>query len=154
MLTAVLSAAACGSTSTPTATPTNGNQPFTLHLGYLTNQESREGRAARYRLGPDALPEDKRALPETVPDQVSTSTPAQVAQVSPQVTDGCAPVRLCAGGAGDVDEKLCTICGELLDQALIDAGYTDHGEENGEEQATLHGSQATSSGQRRHRPGR
>jgi hypothetical protein len=28
-----------------------------------------------------------------------------------------------------VDEKLCTICGELLDQALIDAGYTDHGEE-------------------------
>ncbi len=95
-------------------------------LGYLTNQESREGRAARYRLGPDALQEDKRALPETVPDQVSTSTPAQVAQVSPQVTDGCAPVRLCAGG---VDEKLCTICGELLDQALIDAGYTDHGEE-------------------------
>ena len=26
-------------------------------------------------------------------------------------------------------DKPCTICGELLDQTLIDAGYTDHGEE-------------------------
>jgi hypothetical protein len=68
-------------------------------LGYLTNQETREGRAARYRLGPDEVPEDKRALPETVPDETGASTPAQVAQVTPQVTDGCAPVRLCAGGA-------------------------------------------------------
>jgi hypothetical protein len=73
-------------------------------LGYLTNQETREGRAARYRLGPDELPEDKRALPDTLPDDVGTSTPAQVAQVSPQVTDGCAPVRLCAGGAGGDSE--------------------------------------------------
>jgi hypothetical protein len=73
-------------------------------LGYLTNQETREGRAARYRLGPDALPEDRRALPETVPDDAGTSTPAQVAQVSPQVTDGCAPVRLCAGGTGEDGE--------------------------------------------------
>jgi len=36
----------------------------------------------------------------------STSTPERVAQVSPQVTDGCALVRLCAGvrGAGDDGE--------------------------------------------------
>jgi hypothetical protein len=73
-------------------------------LGYLTNQETREGRAARYRLGPDEVPEDKRALPETVPDDAAASTPAQVAQVTPQVTDGCAPVRLCAGGAGEDGE--------------------------------------------------
>jgi hypothetical protein len=38
-------------------------------------------------------------------------------------------VRLCAGGEGDGGEHLCTICGEPLDQALVDAGYTDHGEE-------------------------
>jgi hypothetical protein len=73
-------------------------------LGYLTNQESREGRAARYRLGPDALPDDKRALPETLPGDACARTPAQGAQVTPQVTDGCAPVRLCAGGPGEDGE--------------------------------------------------
>jgi hypothetical protein len=60
--------------------------------GYLTNQETREGRAARYRLGPDVLPEDKPALPARLPDDACASTPAQVAQLSPQVTEGCAPV--------------------------------------------------------------
>jgi hypothetical protein len=29
---------------------------------------------------------------------------------------------------GEADDGLCTICGDPLDQALIDAGYTDHGE--------------------------
>lgn len=102
-------------------------------LGYLANQETRDGRAARYQLGTEVLPVDESALPETVPDDAGTSTPAQLAQVSPQVKEGCAPVRVCAGGDGEgVPEMLepvtCTVCGESLDQALIDAGYTDHGE--------------------------
>ncbi len=95
-------------------------------LGYLTNSETKPGRAARYFLGPDPLPEDKPALPATVPDALCASTPAQGAQVSPQVSDGCAPVRLCAGGAGDDDARGCTVCGEPLDQVLIAAGIGDH----------------------------
>lgn len=112
-------------------------------LGYLANQETRDGRAARYRLGTEVLPEDAPALPETVPDDAGASTPAQLAQVSPQVSEGCAPVRLCAEGAGQEGEQAeladvaaerpdgatCTICGDPLDQALIDAGFTDHGED-------------------------
>ena len=97
-------------------------------LGYLANQETRDGRAARYRLGTEPLPEDAPALPETLPDDAGASTPAQLAQVSPQVSEGCAPVRLCAEGAGDDVVRVCTVCGEPLDQALIDAGFTDHGE--------------------------
>ena len=97
-------------------------------LGYLVNQETRDGRAARYRLSSEPLPEDTPALPETLPDDVCASTPAQLAQVSPQVSEGCAPVRLCAEGAADDDARVCTACGEPLDQALIDAGFTDHGE--------------------------
>jgi len=62
------------------------------------------------------------------PDDVCASTPAQLAQVSPQVSEGCAPVRLCAEGAGDDDAHTCTVCGEPLDPALVKAGYTDHGE--------------------------
>jgi hypothetical protein len=73
-------------------------------LGYLTNQETKPGRAARYTLGPDALPQDTPALPETVPEDTSASTPAQGAQVSPQVADGCAGVRVCAEGAGETGE--------------------------------------------------
>jgi hypothetical protein len=96
-------------------------------LGYLTNQETREGRAARYRPGPDALPEDKPALPDTLTEDLSASTPAQVAQVSPQVSDGCAPVPPVLEGDGD-GVSACTICGEPLDQALVGAGLTDHGE--------------------------
>jgi hypothetical protein len=96
-------------------------------LGYLTNQETREGRAARYRLGPDDLPEDKPALPATLTEKLSASTPAQVPPVSPQVSDGCAPVPRVPGGDGD-GMSACTICGDPLDQALVDAGLTDHGE--------------------------
>ena len=97
-------------------------------LGYLENQETRDGRAARYRLGTEVLPDDAAALPETLPDDAAASTPAQLAQVSAQVKEGCAPVRVCAGGDGEGVPTVCTECGEPLDQALIDAGYTDHGE--------------------------
>jgi hypothetical protein len=74
-------------------------------LGYLINQEAKPGRAARYIIGPDPLPEDTPALPETVPDDASARTSAQLAQVSPQVANGCAPVRVCAEGAGDDDVR-------------------------------------------------
>lgn len=83
-------------------------------LGYLVNQEAREGRAARYRISAEPLPQDAPALPETVPEECD-STPAQGAQVSSQVSEGCAPVRL------------CTACGEPLHQSFIDAGFSDHG---------------------------
>ena len=70
-------------------------------LGYLANQETRDGRPARYRLGTEVLPVDAPALPETLPDDAGTSTPAQLAQVTPQVKEGCAPVRGVRGGAGE-----------------------------------------------------
>jgi hypothetical protein len=95
-------------------------------LGYLTNSETKPGRAARYFLGPDSLPEDKAALPETVPDDADTRTPAQLAQVSPQVTDGCAGVRLCAGGV-ESEPVSCSGCGLPLDAAIVKAGFTTHG---------------------------
>jgi hypothetical protein len=97
-------------------------------LGYLINQETRDGRPGRYRLGTEALPQDTPALPETLPDDACASTPAQVAQASPQVKEGCAPVLVCAEGAGDDDTHACTSCGEPLDPALVAAGFTDHGE--------------------------
>jgi hypothetical protein len=82
-------------------------------LGYLTNQETREGRTARYRLGPDDLPEDKAALPDKLPSEAWASTPAQVAQASPQVKDGCAPVPPVLAGRGGSDSALsCDRCGE------------------------------------------
>ena len=96
-------------------------------LGYLTNQETREGRAARYRLTSETLPEDTPALPETLPDDACASTPAQVAQVSPQVKEGCAPVRVCAGGEGEDEPVICPGCSLPLDQANADAGFTTHG---------------------------
>ena len=62
-------------------------------LGHLVNMEDKSGRAARYRIGPDPLPDDAPALPAQLPDDVCTRTPAQPAHLSPQVKDGCAPVR-------------------------------------------------------------
>jgi hypothetical protein len=102
-------------------------------LGYLANREDKAGRAARYRLGADKLPtEDKPALPDVLPETEDppedACTPAQVAHLSPQVTEGCAGVQVCAGGAGPA---LCTICGEPLDPALVAEGYATHGEEAG-----------------------
>jgi uncharacterized protein DUF3854 len=101
-------------------------------LSYLTNREDKAGRAARYRLGPDEMPEaDKSALPENVPEPDPSDdvcTPAQVAHLSRQVSEGCAGVQVCTGGLGEAETNICTVCGELLDQALIDAGFTTHGE--------------------------
>ena len=93
-------------------------------LGYLTNQETRQGHPARYTLGTEPLPEDKPALPETVPDDASTSTPAQLAQVTPQVADGCAPVRVCAEGPEDDAVRTCAICREPM--TIIEPGQTVH----------------------------
>jgi hypothetical protein len=87
-------------------------------LGYLTNRETREGRTARYILGPDPLPEDKPALPDKLPDDLIVSTPAQGAQVSPQVTEGCAPVPPVLGGVEEQENN--------ARQVLIEAGLTDH----------------------------
>jgi len=97
-------------------------------LGDLTNLEDRPGRTARYKTGTDELPADSPALPDVIPDDAAADdkrTPAQGAQVSAQVTEGCAP---CAPVRGGPEPHLCTICGEPLDPALIAAGYTDHGE--------------------------
>jgi hypothetical protein len=90
-------------------------------LGYLVNMEDKAGRAARYRIGPDPLPEDAPALPATLPDDVCERTPAQPAHQSPQVSEGCAPVRGVRGGAGPAKENrlawpagstaICAICG-------------------------------------------
>lgn len=73
-------------------------------LGYLVNKEDKAGRPARYRTGPDALPEDSPALPEALPHDVCTRTPAQPAHLSSQVRDGCAPVRGVRGGVGRENE--------------------------------------------------
>ncbi len=76
-------------------------------LGYLTNREDKAGRAARYRLGPDPLPEDRPALPPELPDDEGCArTPAQVGLASPQVSGGCAGVRVCAEGAGECAEDV------------------------------------------------
>jgi hypothetical protein len=97
-------------------------------LGYLTNREDKQGRPARYRTGPDLLPEDKAALPDVLPDDAGCArTPAQGAHLSPQVSDGCAPVRLCAGGSGDDLITICTGCGQPLDVSFVEAGFTSHG---------------------------
>jgi len=68
-------------------------------LGYLTNREERPGRAARYRTGPDPLPEDKSALPAELPADVGCArTPPEGTHLSPQVSEGCAGVRGVQGG--------------------------------------------------------
>jgi hypothetical protein len=64
-------------------------------LSYVTNREDKPGRAARYRLGPDKLPEDKPALPDGLPKDACA--PAQGAHLSQQVSEGCAGVRVCTG---------------------------------------------------------
>jgi Domain of unknown function (DUF3854) len=92
-------------------------------LGYLTNKETKAGRAARYHTGPDPLPEDRPALPADVPGDACT--PPQAAHLLPQVSEGCAGVQPVQGGDGD-DCQTCTGCGEPLDSALVKAGFTDH----------------------------
>lgn len=75
-----------------------------VDLGYLINKEDRPGRAALYRIGPEQLPADAPALPETLPNDVCTRTPAQPAQESSQVNEGCAPVRGVRWGTGREEE--------------------------------------------------
>jgi hypothetical protein len=77
-----------------------------VDLGYLVNKEDRPGRAALYRLGAEQLPADTPALPERLPEDACARTPAQLAQVSQQVSDGCAPVRGVRGGA-ERESKQC-----------------------------------------------
>jgi hypothetical protein len=99
-------------------------------LGYLTNRESKPGRAARYRTGPDALPDDRPALPDVLPDDTEDErTPAQGAHVSLQVSDGCAGVRVCAGDGGENTETLAVLCtcGLVLPDFYADYGWTHHG---------------------------
>lgn len=95
-------------------------------LGFITNKEEKAGRAARYRTGPDQLPEDKAALPADVPDD--DCTPAQVAQVSPQVSEGCAGVQVCDGDASEegAQPAICT-CGGPLDPVYEELHWTHHG---------------------------
>jgi len=99
-------------------------------LGYLTNRETKPGRAARYRTGPDQLPDDKPALPGVLPDDAGdTRTPAQVAHLTPQVSEGCAGVRVCAGGPGDDDavNLHCAVCGNPMDPYVTEkTGETTH----------------------------
>lgn len=92
-------------------------------LGYLTNQEDKQGKPARYRSGPDSLPEDKPALPPELPSEACT--PTHLAHLSPQVSEGCADVQAVQGCAA-ADPSACSICGELLAPALIEAEYTEH----------------------------
>ena len=68
-------------------------------LGYLTNRETRHGRAARYRIGPDGLPEDKPALPADLPDDTGahTRTGRTPIAAGQRGVCGCAGVR---GGTG------------------------------------------------------
>jgi hypothetical protein len=107
--------------------------------GYLTNQETREGRAARYRIGPDSLPDDKPALPaELPPADEWASTPAHPAQPSAQVTDGCAPVLPVRGDeddnfpthpdAGEEPPVMCAdpACGFPLDAVWLELGDRVH----------------------------
>lgn len=88
--------------------------------GYLVNLEDRKGRPGRYRAGPESLPDDKPALPGSLPDDACTA--AQPAHLSSQVSEGCAAVQLCTRG----DAGTCTICGGRLDTVLVAAGFTDH----------------------------
>jgi hypothetical protein len=69
-------------------------------LGYLTNREDKPGLPARYRTGPEPLPEDKAALPEALPDQdegVRRTPPRRRTPIAAgqRGVCGCAP---CAGG--------------------------------------------------------
>ena len=89
---------------------------------YLVNMEDRAGRAARYRLGPDQLPEDAPALPEKLPNDVCMRTPAQPAHLSPQVKDGCAPVR---GVRGDADRDAVQLILDVLGGEVIGTDWPE-----------------------------
>jgi hypothetical protein len=108
-------------------------RPAAREKGYLVNVEDKRGRAARWRRG-SPLPDDVVILPLALEGvkphpEPASHTPAEAApQVSDGVNDRCEGVNQPRGGESPGDADLCTECGEPLDRALIDAGYTDHGE--------------------------
>lgn len=96
--------------------------------GYLVNLEDKRGKPARYSVG-EPMPDEAIVLPD--PAQVCTGECTHLGgdETADQECD-CTGVCRCASAAdpteaGNTD---CTICGEPLAQALIDAGFTDHGE--------------------------
>jgi Domain of unknown function (DUF3854) len=94
--------------------------------GYLVNVEEKRNRAARYRPG-NPLPHDVVILPERIEGVNSHPDPAHHTpdDAAPQASGGAD-----AGceGVNQPQRGQCAECGNPLDQALIDAGYTDHGE--------------------------
>jgi hypothetical protein len=102
--------------------------------GYLVNVEGKRGRAARYRAG-NPLPEDVIILPERIEGVNShpEPTPHTLADAVPQASEGadggCEGVNQPHEGQAGSDSATCTECGEPLDSALVQAGFTTHGEE-------------------------
>ena len=83
VLTALVLASACGSASTPGATPTSANQPFTLRLGYLTNLTH----------GSALIGLDRKSLTSSLPSKTTVTVQAFNA--------GPAEVEAILGGALD-----------------------------------------------------
>lgn len=115
--------------------------------GYLVNVEEKKGRPAKYVEG-DPLPEKRILLPERVCSAQCTP-PCTASCGGPAGQDGRdGGVCRCAASAEGIDGEAsspsgddsvtalpptqavhtCTACGEPLDQRLVDAGFTDHGE--------------------------
>jgi hypothetical protein len=93
-------------------------------LGYLVNLEDKPGRAAKYKTGPDPLPEDAPALPAQLPDDACTRTPAHPAHLSAQVTAGCAPVRGVRGVDGEGNQATLNLVHQVLGGEVT--GTEDH----------------------------
>jgi hypothetical protein len=89
--------------------------------GYIKNLEDKRGKPARYDLD-EPLPDEVAILPERVCSAQCTPPCTAFCEgtAGQDGVCGCAPT---ARGIGT-----CTECGGPLGQALIDAGYTDHGE--------------------------
>jgi hypothetical protein len=102
--------------------------------GYLVNVEDKRGRAARWRTG-SPLPDDVVILPEHIEGVNPHPEPAShtIADAAPQASDGadggCEGVNQPQEGRAGSDSATCTECGEPLDPALVQAGFTTHGEE-------------------------
>ena len=97
--------------------------------GYLVSVEGKRGRAARYRAG-NPLPEDVIILPERI--EGVNSHPNPLHTPSPMLCRrqrGCEGVNQPEEGQAGSDSATCTECGESLDPALVQAGFTTHGEE-------------------------
>ena len=100
-------------------------------LGYLTNLETRAGRAARYASVPSSCPRTRPRCPQQCLTTRALAHPHSAHTYRRRSQTGVRLCAVCAEGAGD-DTHVCTVCGEPLDQALIAAGFTTHGEETGQ----------------------